>query len=221
MKAAGSFPGMNMTSWWAPDGGQGLDFEDVDAGGRAGIDSPLFAQGFRAHETVFSLVTQVGRSGRAKTPALPSSRPPGQPVLNLPPHRLRCVLRAGSPTELGLYPPFMGSALWFCRAKESEAWPARLRSAGPTGGQQPDLPAVLGPTPAALKKINDSTAINSPVPQRPPFPDLIRTDLEQESCPARLPLWSICTRTGISDTTQQILEVPLWSAISQKRANLS
>ena len=46
---------------------KGLDFEDVTLVGVLGIDSLLFAQGFRAYETVFSLVTQVvGRSGRAK-----------------------------------------------------------------------------------------------------------------------------------------------------------
>ena len=43
---------------------KGLDFEDVTLVGVLGIDSLLFAQGFRAYETVFSLVTQVvGRSG--------------------------------------------------------------------------------------------------------------------------------------------------------------
>ena len=48
---------------------KGLDFEDVTLVGVLGIDSLLFAQGFRAYETVFSLVTQVvGRSGRAKDP---------------------------------------------------------------------------------------------------------------------------------------------------------
>ena len=56
---------------------KGLDFEDVTLVGVLGIDSLLFAQGFRAYENVFSLITQVvGRSGRARDPGLPSSRPP-------------------------------------------------------------------------------------------------------------------------------------------------
>ncbi len=38
---------------------KGLDFEDVTLVGVLGIDSLLFAQGFRAYETVFSLITQV------------------------------------------------------------------------------------------------------------------------------------------------------------------
>ena len=65
---------------------KGLDFEDVTLVGVLGIDSLLFAQGFRAYETVFSLVTQVvGRSGRAKDPgfAIIQTTDPDNPVLNL------------------------------------------------------------------------------------------------------------------------------------------
>lgn len=48
---------------------KGLDFERVSLVGVVGIDSLLFSQGYRAFETVFSLVTQVvGRSGRAGIP---------------------------------------------------------------------------------------------------------------------------------------------------------
>ena len=44
---------------------KGLDFEKVTLVGVLGIDSLLFGQGFRAYESVFSLVTQViGRGGR-------------------------------------------------------------------------------------------------------------------------------------------------------------
>ena len=63
---------------------KGLDFEDVTLVGVLGIDSLLFAQGFRAYETVFSLITQVvGRSGRAKDPGFEmcirdSSSPPAK-----------------------------------------------------------------------------------------------------------------------------------------------
>ena len=48
---------------------KGLDFEKVTLVGVLGIDSLLFGQGFRAYESVFSLVTQViGRGGRAALP---------------------------------------------------------------------------------------------------------------------------------------------------------
>ena len=65
---------------------KGLDFENVTLVGVLGIDSLLFAQGFRAYETVFSLITQVvGRSGRAKDPgfAIIQTTDPDNPVLNL------------------------------------------------------------------------------------------------------------------------------------------
>ena len=38
---------------------KGLDFEAVTLVGVLGVDSLLFAQGFRAYERVFSLITQV------------------------------------------------------------------------------------------------------------------------------------------------------------------
>ena len=65
---------------------KGLDFEDVTLVGVLGIDSLLFAQGFRAYENVFSLITQVvGRSGRARDPgfAIIQTTDPDNPVLNL------------------------------------------------------------------------------------------------------------------------------------------
>ena len=56
---------------------KGLDFEDVTLVGVLGIDSLLFAQGFRAYENVFSLITQVvAAADGPETRALPSSRPP-------------------------------------------------------------------------------------------------------------------------------------------------
>ena len=58
---------------------KGLDFEDVTLVGVLGIDSLLFAQGFRAYETVFSLVTQVvGRSGPGFQPG-PGHHPDHRP----------------------------------------------------------------------------------------------------------------------------------------------
>ena len=65
---------------------KGLDFEKVTLVGVLGIDSLLFGQGFRAYESVFSLVTQViGRGGRAALPgrALIQTAVPDHPVLQL------------------------------------------------------------------------------------------------------------------------------------------
>lgn len=54
---------------------KGLDFERVTLVGVLGIDQMLFAQGYKAFENVFSLVTQVvGRAGRAASRAAPSFR---------------------------------------------------------------------------------------------------------------------------------------------------
>ena len=65
---------------------KGLDFEKVTLVGVLGIDSLLFGQGFRAYESVFSLITQVvGRGGRAELPgrALIQTSVPDHPVLQL------------------------------------------------------------------------------------------------------------------------------------------
>ena len=65
---------------------KGLDFERVTLVGVLGIDQMLFAQGYRAFENVFSLVTQVvGRAGRARQPgrAVIQTVDPQHPVLAL------------------------------------------------------------------------------------------------------------------------------------------
>ena len=65
---------------------KGLDFEKVTLVGVLGIDQLLFAQGFRAFENVFSLITQVvGRGGRSNRPgrALIQTVDPQHPVLKL------------------------------------------------------------------------------------------------------------------------------------------
>ena len=92
---------------------KGLDFEDVTLVGVLGIDSLLFAQGFRAYETVFSLVTQVvGRSGRAKDPgfAIIQTTDPDNPVLNLAAAQDYDAFfeQEIAYRKLGLYPPFCG-----------------------------------------------------------------------------------------------------------------
>ena len=145
---------------------KGLDFEDVTLVGVLGIDSLLFAQGFRAYETVFSLVTQVvGRSGRAKDPgfAIIQTTDPDNPVLNLAAAQDYDAFfeQEIAYRKLGLYPPFCGPCVvGFAGPKESEVARASARFAALLGRQaakQPDLPLrVLGPTPGSIEKINDS-----------------------------------------------------------------
>ena len=106
---------------------KGLDFEDVTLVGVLGIDSLLFAQGFRAYETVFSLVTQVvGRSGRAKAPgfAIIQTTDPDNPVLNLAAAQDYDAFfeQEIAYRKLGLYPPFCGlCVVGFAGPKESES----------------------------------------------------------------------------------------------------
>lgn len=136
---------------------KGLDFEDVTLVGVLGIDSLLFAQGFRAYETVFSLVTQVvGRSGRAKDPgfAIIQTTDPDNPVLNLAAAQDYDAFfeQEIAYRKLGLYPPFCGlCVVGFAGPKESEVARASARFAALLGRQaakQPDLPLrVPGPHP--------------------------------------------------------------------------
>ena len=178
----------------------GLDFEDVTLVGVLGIDSLLFAQGFRAYETVFSLVTQVvGRSGRAKDPgfAIIQTTDPDNPVLNLAAAQDYDAFfeQEIAYRKLGLYPPFCGlCVVGFAGPKESEVARASARFAALLGRQaakQPDLPLrVLGPTPGSIEKINDSYRYKLTVKCRNDrrFRDLIRETLtlyEQEKLPGK------------------------------------
>ena len=145
---------------------KGLDFEDVTLVGVLGIDSLLFAQGFRAYETVFSLITQVvGRSGRAKDPgfAIIQTTDPDNPVLNLAAAQDYDAFfeQEIAYRRLGLYPPFCGlCVIGFAGGKEIEVARAAARFSALLGQQaakQPDLPLrVLGPTPGNIEKINDT-----------------------------------------------------------------
>ena len=179
---------------------KGLDFEDVTLVGVLSIDSLLFAQGFRAYETVFSLVTQVvGRSGRAKDPgfAIIQTTDPDNPVLNLAAAQDYDAFfeQEIAYRKLGLYPPFCGlCVVGFAGPKESEVARASARFAALLGRQaakQPDLPLrVLGPTPGSIEKINDSYRYKLTVKCRNDrrFRDLIRETLtlyEQEKLPGK------------------------------------
>ena len=179
---------------------KGLDFEDVTLVGVLGIDSLLFAQGFRAYETVFSLVTQVvGRSGRARDPgfAIIQTTDPDSPVLNLAAAQDYDAFfeQEIAYRKLGLYPPFCGlCVVGFAGPKESEVARASARFAALLGRQaakQPDLPLrVLGPTPGSIEKINDSYRYKLTVKCRNDrrFRNLIRETLtlyEQEKLPGK------------------------------------
>ena len=179
---------------------KGLDFEDVTLVGVLGIDSLLFAQGFRAYETVFSLVTQVvGRSGRAKDPgfAIIQTTDPNNPVLNLAAAQDYDAFfeQEIAYRKLGLYPPFCGlCVVGFAGPKEIEVARAAARFAALLGQQaakQPNLPLrVLGPTPGSIEKINDSYRYKLTVKCRNDrrFRDLIRETLtlyEQEKLPGK------------------------------------
>ena len=179
---------------------KGLDFENVTLVGVLGIDSLLFAQGFRAYETVFSLVTQVvGRSGRAKDPgfAIIQTTDPDNPVLNLAAAQDYDAFfeQEIAYRKLGLYPPFCGlCVVGFAGPKESEVARASARFAALLGRQaakQPDLPLrVLGPTSGSIEKINDSYRYKLTVKCRNDrrFRDLIRETLtlyEQEKLPGK------------------------------------
>ena len=179
---------------------KGLDFEDVTLVGVLGIDSLLFAQGFRAYETVFSLITQVvGRSGRAKDPgfAIIQTTDPNNPVLNLAAAQDYDAFfeQEIAYRKLGLYPPFCGlCVVGFAGPKEIEVARAAARFAALLGQQaakQPDLPLrVLGPTPGSIEKINDSYRYKLTVKCRNDrrFRDLMRETLtlyEQEKLPSK------------------------------------
>ena len=179
---------------------KGLDFEDVTLVGVLGIDSLLFAQGFRACETVFSLVTQVvGRSGRAKDPgyAILQTTDPDNVTLNLAAAQDYDAFfeQEIAYRKLGLYPPFCGlCVVGFSGGKEIEVARAAGRFAALLGQQaakQPDLPLrVLGPTPGNIEKINENYRYKLTIKCRNDrrFRDLIRETLglyESEKLPSK------------------------------------
>ena len=143
---------------------KGLDFEKVSLVGVLGIDSLLFGQGFRAYESVFSLVTQViGRGGRADIPgrALIQTTVPDHPVLQLAAaqdyeafYREEITFR-----KFGLYPPFCAfCVVGFVGDKEPEVLTAAVRFGqllGETAAQSPQMPLrILGPAPMNIVMLN-------------------------------------------------------------------
>ena len=133
---------------------KGLDFEAVTLVGVLGVDSLLFAQGFRAYERVFSLITQVvGRSGRASDPgfALIQTTDPSNPVLSLAAAQDYDAFfeQEIAYRRLGLYPPFCSvCVVGFAGGQEAQVGAAAARFAvllAKLAAQRPGLPLrVLG-----------------------------------------------------------------------------
>ncbi|MFV0411736.1 MAG: primosomal protein N', partial [Oscillospiraceae bacterium] len=145
---------------------KGLDNEKISHMGVIVIDSLLFSQGYRAYETVFSLVTQVvGRSGRTGAPgrAVIQTVDPQNPVLNLAAsqdypafYRQEIGFR-----KLALYPPFCNlCVVGFVAGTEAEALGAARRFSAllsSFAGRQPGLPLrVLGPAPMNVVQVAGS-----------------------------------------------------------------
>jgi len=136
---------------------KGLDFEKVTLVGVLGIDSLLFGQGFRAYESVFSLVTQViGRGGRAALPgrALLQTAVPNHPILQLAAaqnyeafFKEEIAFR-----QYGLYPPFCSfCVVGFVGNQDGAVCQAAHRFSAllaANAAKRPGLPLrILGPTP--------------------------------------------------------------------------
>lgn len=143
---------------------KGLDFEKVTLVGVLGIDSLLFGQGFRAYESVFSLVTQViGRGGRAALPgrALIQTTVPNHPVLQLAAeqdyeafYREEIAFR-----RFGLYPPYCSFCIvGFVGAQEGIVAMAAHRFGtllAERAAQRPQMPLrLLGPAPMGITMLN-------------------------------------------------------------------
>ena len=144
---------------------KGLDFERVTLVGVLGIDQLLFAQGYKAFENVFSLVTQVvGRGGRATSPgrAVIQSVDVNHPVLGL---AARQDYRAFYQEEiafrrLNLYPPFCTICMLGFQGEREESVLAAARRftelLGILAAKNEKLPLrVLGPTPMNILMVNN------------------------------------------------------------------
>ncbi len=179
---------------------KGLDFEDVTLVGVLGIDSLLFAQGFRATENVFSLITQVvGRGGRADAPghAIIQTVDPGNPVLNLAAAQDYDAFfeQEIAFRRLGLYPPFCALCMaGFSGTDEKAVAGAAQRFSAilaQQAAQNEKMPLrILGPTPCSIVKVNEKYRYKLTVKCRgdKAFRELMRRVLaqyEQEKLPAK------------------------------------
>ncbi|MEG1447282.1 MAG: primosomal protein N' [Ruthenibacterium sp.] len=143
---------------------KGLDFEKVTLVGVLGIDQLLFAQGYKAFENVFSLVTQVvGRGGRANEPgrAIIQTVDPEHPVLNLAAKQdyLSFYKQEIGFRQLNLYPPFCTICMvGFSGAEEAQTQEAAVRFSKLVqehAQKAKNIPLrILGPVPMNIAMIN-------------------------------------------------------------------
>ncbi|MEG1175550.1 MAG: primosomal protein N' [Ruthenibacterium sp.] len=158
--AAGEYDMMLGTQMVA----KGLDFERVTLVGVLGIDQLLFAQGYKAFENVFSLVTQVvGRGGRTGTPgrAVIQTVDPENPVLKLAAKQDYASFYAQEIQfrKLNLYPPFCTICMvGFSGAEDAEVFAAAVafsRAVQNETKRRGDIPLrVLGPAPMNIAMVN-------------------------------------------------------------------
>ena len=144
---------------------KGLDFEKVSLVGVLGIDQLLFAQGYKAFENVFSLVTQVvGRGGRASIAgrALIQTVDVNHPVLNLAAKQdyKSFYEQEISFRKLNLYPPFCAICIvGFSGAKDDEAMKAAHSFANMLKShatENKNIPLrILGPAPMNVQMVKD------------------------------------------------------------------
>ena len=142
----------------------GQDYDKRTLAGVPRIATQQFGQGFRAYESVFSLVTQViGRGGRAALPgrALIQTAVPDHPVLQLAAaqdyeayYREEITFR-----KFGLYPPFCAfCVIGFVGAQEGAVLIAAQRFGSllaERAAQRPGLPLrILGPAPMNITMLN-------------------------------------------------------------------
>ena len=181
---------------------KGLDFEDVTLVGVLGIDSLLFAQGFRAYENGVQPHHPGGGPQLAvrKTPALPSSRPPTPTTRcsTLPPHRTTTPFssRRSRTGNWACTRPSAGCASSASAGpKEIEVARAAARFSAllrPSGGKAA-RPAPPGAGPHARQHRKDQRQLplqaHRQVPRRPTLPRPcapVRSDCyEQEKLPSK------------------------------------
>ncbi len=144
---------------------KGLDFEKVSLVGVLGIDQLLFAQGYKAFENVFSLVTQVvGRGGRAAIAgrALIQTVDVSHPVLNLAAKQdyISFYEQEISFRKLNLYPPYCTICIvGFSGEKDSEVLNAAHSFAEMLkahAAENKKIPLrILGPAPMNIQMVKD------------------------------------------------------------------
>lgn len=144
---------------------KGLDFSEVTLVGVLGVDQLLFSQGYKAFESVFSLITQVvGRGGRASEEgrAIIQTVDTLHPVLNLAASQnyedffnQEIAFR-----KLNLYPPFCTICMvGFTGNKEDAVFEASKKFAeivAEKAKKADKVPLrILGPAPMSVSMVNN------------------------------------------------------------------